>query len=167
MPDAVFAGSFDPITNGHLDIIYRSIRLFDHVYVVVANNPDKKYMFTLNERTAMAVEALSKHWLAVTVVQHDGMVVDFARSKDAKVLVRGVRSSHDLAYEVHVAEENKKLDPTIETVVLLTNAEYQGISSSKVKDLAFSDLWLDAGLVPIGVEIRLKEKAKEYHARYR
>ena len=135
MVKAVFAGSFDPPTNGHLDIVKRASGLFDSLDVVVSVNPEKKYMFTENERLEMMKE-LIKPFKNVSVHSYQGLIVNYAKQNDAKVLVRGVRSTNDFGYEFELALMNQNLNPEIETVFLQSKEKYAIVKSSSIKQLA-------------------------------
>lgn len=131
---ALYPGTFDPITNGHFDIIERALNLFDEVIVAVAISTDKKPMFTLQERIEMAQEAV-KHLHNVTVVGFDNLTVELARSYNAKVLIRGLRAVSDFEYELQLGYLNNSLDDTIETVYLMPKLQHAFISSSIVRNL--------------------------------
>jgi len=132
---AVYPGTFDPITNGHIDLVQRASRLFDKVYVAVAASPGKKPMFTLDERVAMA--RLVLHDLKnVEVVGFDTLLVEFVRSLSAQVIIRGLRAVSDFEYEFQLAGMNRKLDSGIETVFLTPAEKYSYISSSLVREVA-------------------------------
>ena len=135
MVKAVFAGSFDPPTNGHLDIIKRTSTLFEKIDVVVSVNPDKKYMFTQDERLSMLKELL-KDMENISVHAYEGLIVNYAKQNNAKVLIRGVRSSNDFSYEFERASMNQNLNPEIETVFLQSREKYAIVKSSSIKELA-------------------------------
>ncbi len=135
MVKAVFAGSFDPPTNGHLDIIKRASGLFDSVDVVVSVNPEKKYMFSEEERLSM-LKALISSFENVSVHSYQGLIVNYAKQNGAKVLVRGVRSTNDFGYEFELALMNQNLNPDIETVFLQSKEKYAIVKSSSIKQLA-------------------------------
>ena len=135
MVKAVFAGSFDPPTNGHLDIIKRTSTLFEKIDVVVSVNPDKKYMFTQDERLSMLKELL-KDMENISVHAYEGLIVNYAKQNNAKVLIRGVRSSNDFSYEFELASMNQNLNPEIETVFLQSREKYAIVKSSSIKELA-------------------------------
>lgn len=135
MIKAVFAGSFDPPTNGHLDIIQRASKLFDTIDVVISVNPEKKYMFSETERLNMMKELL-KDYKNVSTHVYTGLIVNYAKSVDAKVLIRGVRSTNDFAYEFDLALMNQNLNPEIETVFLQSKEKYAIVKSSSIKQLA-------------------------------
>ncbi|MEF9990891.1 MAG: pantetheine-phosphate adenylyltransferase [Romboutsia sp.] len=134
---AIFAGSFDPITNGHLDIICRSSKIFDELQIGVLNNPNKKGFFTFNERVEL-IKSCTSHLDNVKVVSFDGLLVKYCEENSIGALVRGVRSGADVEYELQMAHMNKELSPDIETVILPTTTKYSFISSSLIKEvLAF------------------------------
>lgn len=156
MIKAVFAGSFDPPTNGHLDIIERSSMLFDSVDVVVSVNPEKKYLFTDEERCRM-LRALVSQYRNVSVHLYKGLIVNYARQSGANVLIRGVRSTNDFAYEFELASMNQNLNPGIETIFLQSKEKYAIVKSSSIKQLAQfgGDI---SRMVPEIVADALKEK---------
>ena len=135
MVKAVFAGSFDPPTNGHLDIIKRAAGLFESVDVVVSVNPEKHTMFSEDERVAFLKE-LIKPLKNVSVHSYKGIIVNYAKEVGAKVLVRGVRSANDFGYEFELALMNQNLNPEIETVFLQSKEKYTIVKSSSIKQLA-------------------------------
>ena len=131
---ALYPGTFDPITNGHYDIIERALNLFDEVVVAVAHSIDKKPMFTLQERIEMAQLACS-NLKNVTVVGFDNLTVDLAQSQNADILIRGLRAVSDFEYELQLGYLNNSLDETIETVYLMPKLKHAFISSSIVRNL--------------------------------
>ncbi|SHE60528.1 pantetheine-phosphate adenylyltransferase [Clostridium fallax] len=135
MKIAVYPGSFDPITNGHLDIIKRGAKAFDKVIVAVMVNIDKKGLFHYEERVDL-IKKLIKGLENVTVESHSGLLIDLMRDKNATIILKGLRSVADFEYEMQMALINKKLDPKIDTVFMMTNTEYSYISSSAVKQIA-------------------------------
>lgn len=136
MTRALYAGSFDPITNGHLDIIKRAAKLFEELVVVVSHNPHKKYELTLSERVTLVREAVASVPNVRVVSQQGGLTVQGAQQLQATVLVRGVRNATDLALEQTLAYHNQQLANSLETVVLLTQPQWQFVSSTMVKELA-------------------------------
>ena len=135
MIKAVFAGSFDPPTNGHLDIIERSSALFDSIDVVVSVNPEKKYLFSDEERLEMLKTLVAKY-KNVSVHLYKGLIVNYAKLNGANVLIRGVRSTNDFAYEFELASMNQNLNPGIETIFLQSKEKYSIVKSSSIKQLA-------------------------------
>ncbi len=129
MPEkiAVVPGSFDPITNGHLDIIKRAADVFDIVYVAVLNNSSKKPLFSLDERMAL-IEEVTKTIPNIRIDSSSGLLIDYARSKKAKVIVRGLRSISDFEYEMQITSMNKFLDESIETFFIMTKNKYSFLS---------------------------------------
>ena len=134
---AVYAGTFDPVTNGHLDIIQRSLRLFDQVVVAVAaSTPKSSVMFTAEDRRKLISEATNSLGANLEVVVFSGLLVNFVRSQNANVIVRGLRAVSDYEYEAQMALINRELSPEIETVFLMTSEHCSFISSSIVKEIA-------------------------------
>jgi len=131
---ALYPGTFDPITNGHLDIIRRAGNLFDEVIIAVADSRDKKPMFTLDQRVAM-VEAAVESLPNVRVVGFDNLTVDLAASLDAKIIIRGLRAVSDFEYELQLGYLNNSLDKSLETVYLMPNLQHAFVSSSIVRNL--------------------------------
>ncbi|MBR4514609.1 MAG: pantetheine-phosphate adenylyltransferase [Lachnospiraceae bacterium] len=156
MIKAIYPGSFDPVTLGHLDIIERSARMFDHVIVGVLNNTAKKPLFSLEERVIMLQNVVS-HLGNVTVEAFDGLLVDFARLKGSNVIVRGLRALTDFDVEMQMAQSNRLVAPEVDTVFLSTSTEYSFLSSSVVKEYARYGVTLEE-FVPGSVIEKLKEK---------
>ncbi len=154
---AVYAGTFDPITMGHLDIIQRALHLFDRVIVAVAKNPTKVPTFTIEERLQMIRDCFPGDNPRIEVASVDGLLVDFAYRRGAKALVRGMRAVSDFEFEFQLALMNRRLEREVETVFLMTAFRWIYISSSIIKDVARhgGDV---SGLVPDHVCERLREK---------
>ena len=152
---AIYAGSFDPITNGHLDIIYRALSFFDSLYVVVANNLDKHMLFSLEERLDMIHHSIGS--TRVHIVCFDGLLVDFARQHDVFHIIRGVRSMNDFSYESQLAQVYQSQEPRIETIYLMANQKFSHISSRIVKQLVQLKGNI-ADFVPVYVINQLKDK---------
>lgn len=156
---AIVPGSFDPITYGHIDIIKRSAQLFDVVIVAILVNPDKKYLFTLEEREEMINESI-KDFKNVKVDSFSGLLVNYAKKVDSTVIVRGLRAVSDFEYEMQLTFMNKALDDNIETFYMMANKQYSFISSSIVKGVSGFGADLSK-FVPKHVEERLEKKVKE------
>jgi len=154
---AVYPGTFDPVTNGHLDVIERAAKIFDELIVAVTTNPAKTPWFTLEERVEMLKECCS-HLPNVTVEAFDGLLVNFVRQKGAKVIIKGLRAVTDFDYEFQMAAINRKLAPEIETLFLMTSLPYAYLSSSAVKEVASLNGCLK-DLVPDNVAERLRKKS--------
>lgn len=136
MSRAIYPGSFDPVTYGHIDIIKRSAAMFDEVIVGVLNNSSKNPMFSIAERTQM-LEEVVREFDNVTVICFDGLLVDYMRENDISVIVRGLRAITDFDYELQIAQSNRKVSKeTIDTVFLTTSIEYAYLSSSIVREYA-------------------------------
>jgi pantetheine-phosphate adenylyltransferase len=153
---AIYPGSFDPITNGHLDLIQRGSRMFDRLIVAVLRNDAKKALFTVEERKEMLCEVLHVY-PHVEVDSFDGLLVDYASARQATVLLRGIRAISDYEYELQMALMNRRLRPEIETVFMMANEAYSFISSRLVKEV-FSLGGNISGLVPPSVEARLNTR---------
>jgi pantetheine-phosphate adenylyltransferase len=153
---AIYPGSFDPVTNGHLDLIERGEKMFDLLIVAVLRNAEKQPLFSVEERVEMLRE-VSKQWTAVEVDVFDGLLVDYARKRGAGVILRGIRAVSDYEYELQMALMNRKLEPRLETVFMLPGLSYSYLSSKLVREIAQLGASLN-GLVPPIVEERLKSK---------
>lgn len=159
---AVYPGTFDPITNGHIDVVQRAAELFPKVIVLVARNPAKTPMFTDKERVEM-IEEVFRGNKRITVDVFDGLLVEYARAHHASVLVRGLRAVSDFEYEFQMALTNRKLDSGIDTVFLMPHARYTYLNSSIVREVARFGGDVSA-FVPNNVRRRLLEKAKAQKA---
>ncbi len=153
---AIVPGSFDPVTNGHIDVIERASRLFRTVRVAVADNSAKRPTFSRDERVGMLTEACG-HLSNVTIGWFDGLLVEYARAISAHAIVRGLRAVSDFEYELQMAHTNRCLAPEVETVFMPTRTDYSFLSSSIVKEIARLGGSVE-GLVPDGVRQRLREK---------
>jgi len=131
----IYPGTFDPITNGHLDLILRAANMFDHVVIGVAASPSKKTMFTLEERVELIKEVVQSH-NNISVVGFSGLLVDFAKSENANLLIRGLRTTVDFEYEFGLTNMYRKLLPTLESVFLTPSEEYAFLSSTIVREVA-------------------------------
>ncbi|WMJ82084.1 pantetheine-phosphate adenylyltransferase [Clostridium sp. MB40-C1] len=143
---AVYPGSFDPITKGHLDIIKRASEIFDEVIVAVLINPDKKGLFNIEERVEL-IKRVTKDINNVKVESFHGLLVDYMNEKNSNVIIKGLRAVSDFEYELQMSHMNKKLDETIETVFLMTSAKYSYLSSSSIKQVVMFGGCID-DLVP-------------------
>ncbi len=153
---AVYPGSFDPITNGHLDIIKRAAKLYDKVIVGVLNNSSKKPWFSAEKRKEL-IDEVTKDIPNVSCDTFSGLLVDFAKNNGATVIIKGLRTVADFEYEFQMALLNKALNPEYETMFMMTDSKYSYISSSMVKDVARYNGELN-GLVPGNVILEIKEK---------
>jgi pantetheine-phosphate adenylyltransferase len=153
---AIYPGSFDPVTNGHLDLIERGAKLFDRLIVAVLHNLEKDPLFAVAERLEMLRE-VTRPWPNVEVDVFEGLLVDFARQKRAQVLLRGIRALSDYEYELQMALMNRKLEPKIETVFMMPAEAYSYLSSRLVREIARLGGPVK-DLVPPVVEERLKAK---------
>ena len=135
MRRAIYPGSFDPVTNGHIDIIKRAAGQFDEVVVAVLRNSSKSVLFSVQERVNILCEVL-KDMPSVSVRAFDGLTVDFARECGAKAMIRGLRATTDFEYEMQIAHTNHELDAEVDTVFFITNLKYAYLSSSIVKEIA-------------------------------
>jgi pantetheine-phosphate adenylyltransferase len=153
---AIYPGSFDPLTNGHVDIIRRGARLFDRIVIAVLINLEKAPLFTVPERVEIAREAFSGH-ANVEVDTFDGLLVDYARRRHAGVIVKGLRAVSDFEFEMQMALMNRKLNPEVETVFMMPTEPYTYVSSRLVKEVVALGGSVH-GLVPESVEKRLRDK---------
>ena len=153
---AVYPGSFDPLTNGHVDIILRGARLFDRIIVAILRNAEKNPLFSPEERISMALDVFREH-PNVEVESFEGLLVDYAELRRASVIVRGLRAVSDFEFELQMALMNRRLGPDIETVFMMPAEQYTYVSSRLIKEV-FALGGPVAGLVPEMVEERLREK---------
>jgi pantetheine-phosphate adenylyltransferase len=153
---AIYPGSFDPVTNGHLDLVERGNKMFDLVIVAVLQNVDKQPLFTVPERVEMLRE-VTKQWPGVEVDVFKGLLVDYARKRNAGVILRGIRAVSDYEYELQMALMNRKLEPQLETVFMLPGEPYSYLSARLVREIAQLGGPL-TDLVPPVVEQRLRAK---------
>ncbi len=153
---AIYPGSFDPVTDGHIDVIKRAAYIFDEVIVAVANNTQKKTLFTIDERVEMLKEA-TRELKGIHVETFEGLVVEYARRKKIKVIIRGLRMLSDFEYEFQMALTNRRLAEDVETVFLMPSESHSYLSSTLLKEAA--SLGADvSSFVPDFVEKKLKEK---------
>jgi len=153
---AIYPGSFDPITNGHIDIILRGATIFPHVMIAVLENPKKETLFSVRERIEIIGEIFKDH-PEVEVKAFRGLLVEFAKKNDARIVIRGLRAVSDFEYEFQMALMNKKLNSELETFFVMPSAKYTFLSSSLVKEV-FALGGCVSDLVPPIVEARLREK---------
>jgi pantetheine-phosphate adenylyltransferase len=153
---AIYPGSFDPVTNGHLDLIARGAMIFDRLVIAVTHNLEKDPLFAVNERVEM-LEAVTFDWKNVEVEVFEGLLVEYARAKGATVILRGIRAVSDYEYELQMAMMNRKIEPQIETVFMLPGEAYSFVSSRLVKELARLGGPVK-GFVPALVAERLRAK---------
>ena len=157
MPNlAIYPGTFDPITNGHLDLLERGLRIFDHIIVAVAEGSHKKTLFTVAERLEMIREALADT-SNVTIDSFPGLLVDYVKSQNARVILRGLRAVTDFEYEFQMAMMNRRMEPEIVTVFLMTSLRWVFLSSSILKEAAIHGGNIE-GMVPELVYRKLREK---------
>jgi len=163
MRRAIYPGSFDPVTNGHLDIIERGCKLFDEIIISILVNPEKQPFFSVEERKQMldeVVGSISKGRCAVRVDSFTGLLVNYAVTQQANVIVRGIRAISDYEYEFQMALMNRRLEPGIETVFMMPAEKYSYVSSRLVKEVLQLG-GVVAGLVPPLIEKRMKEKLNQ------
>jgi pantetheine-phosphate adenylyltransferase len=153
---AIFPGSFDPITNGHLDIVERGLSVFREIIIAILMNPEKRPLFTVDERVETLRQVFRKN-PRVRVDTFSGLLVDYAERVGASVIIRGIRAISDFEFEFQMALMNRRLDPRIETVFMMPAESYTYVSSRLVKEV-FQLGGRVSGLVPPGVEKRLREK---------
>lgn len=156
---AIYPGTFDPVTNGHLDIIQRGAEIFERIIVAVASNQNKKPLFALEERVEM-LQKTSAKYKGVSVESFDGLLVDYARNKGAKVIIRGLRAVSDFEYEFQLALMNRKLNPDLDTFFVMPSEKYVYLNSSLIKEISRmgGDI---SSLVPEEVLNKLKAKYRK------
>ncbi|MBF0555121.1 MAG: pantetheine-phosphate adenylyltransferase [Nitrospirae bacterium] len=155
---AIYPGTFDPFTNGHLDIVLRSVRLFDRFIIAITTNAKKTPLFSVPERKELIQKSLPAG-SNITVESFDGLLVDYAEKKGCIILIRGLRAVSDFEYELQMALLNRRLKPAIETIFKMPSEEYSFLTSSAVKEIAQLGGCVD-GLVPPAVKLALIEKFK-------
>ena len=160
MKSAVYPGTFDPVTYGHMDVIERALKIFGRLFVVVADNPQKAATFPRKERVAMLKDALKKHGGRVEVEYFEGLLLNYVKKKKSNVIVRGLRAISDFEFEFSRALLSSELENEIETIFLMTKDDYAFISSSIVKEIAMFGGSVK-GFVPNIVEKKLKEKFRK------
>ncbi|MCP3679611.1 MAG: pantetheine-phosphate adenylyltransferase [Gammaproteobacteria bacterium] len=154
--NAIYPGSFDPITYGHIDLIERASKLFEHIIVTVAENGRKKCLFSAAERLDM-ITTVTQRFANVSVMAFDGLLVDFAKSQQCEVIIRGIRTISDFDFEFQMAGMNRHLTPEIETLFMITNNRYHALSSSLLKEIAARGKTLEQ-FVPPEIERALFNK---------
>jgi pantetheine-phosphate adenylyltransferase len=157
---AIYPGSFDPLTFGHLDVVERSVRIFDSVVMAIITNPSKTPLFSAEERRDMIEQIVKKKFPSVEVDIFHGLLVDYAKKKKAQAIVRGIRAVTDYEYEFQMALMNRRLAPKIETVFMMPAEQYSYVSSHLVKEVASLGGSIE-GLVPPQVEKLLKNKFRK------
>jgi pantetheine-phosphate adenylyltransferase len=155
---AIYAGSFDPITYGHIDIVERALKIFDKVILAIANNAEKRSLFTIEERLEI-VKAIFRDTPNVIVDSFKGLLVDYVAKTNAKAMLRGLRATSDFEYEFHMASMNRSLNNHLDTLFMMTSKDYFFVSSRTIKEVASLGGAVE-GLVPDLVVTRLKEKFK-------
>lgn len=156
MQTAVYPGSFDPVTNGHIDVIKRALKIFEKVIVTVGDNPGKEPTFTIEERVGMLNES-TKDLKNLEIDSFKGLLLDYVKSKNSKIVIRGLRAVSDFEFEFQRALMNRVVNNEIETIFIMTKENYVYLNSSIVKEMAMFDGKVN-GLVPEIVEKKLREK---------
>ena len=159
MRSAIYPGSFDPLTNGHLSLIQRGLKMFDKLIVAIAVNPSKKPLFTVEERKEMIREAVAND-PRVEIDDFQGLMVDYAKRRQVNVVLRGLRALGDFEFEFQIANMNRRMSPELETVFMMTGDDYFYISSSLIREVASFGGNVE-GTVPPNVLAKLKEKYRK------
>ena len=160
MRTAVYPGTFDPVTNGHIDVIERALKLFDKLYIVVGDNPQKAPTFTTEERVSMLKEALKKYNNRIEIEHFDGLLLNFVKKKNSNVVIRGLRAISDFEFEFSRALISRELANDVETIFLMTKDDFAFLSSSIIKEIAMFNGPVK-GFVPEIVEKKLREKFRK------
>jgi pantetheine-phosphate adenylyltransferase len=161
---AIYPGTFDPFTNGHLDIVLRSTRLFDKLIIAIATNPKKTPLFSVLERKALILSSIGQ-LNNIIVDSFEGLVVEYAESKNSSVIIRGLRAVSDFEYELQMALINRRLNQNVDTIFKMPSEEYSFLTSTAVKEIASLGGCVD-GLVPPPVKLALLKKYKEISGIY-
>lgn len=159
MKSAIYPGTFDPMTNGHIDVVERGMKIFDRIVIAVGNNPEKKPLFTIKERIDMIKEC-TRHLKNIEVVELKGLLRDFARKEKCGIILRGLRAISDFEFEFQRALMNREIDNEIETVFIMTKVNYVYLNSSIVKEIALLNGNVSK-FVPSAVRKKLSEKVKQ------
>jgi pantetheine-phosphate adenylyltransferase len=160
MKTAVYPGTFDPVTNGHIDIIERALKLFEKIYIVVADNPQKAPTFASKDRVEMLKESLKKYNNRIEIAYFDGLLLNYVKKKKSSFIVRGLRAISDFEFEFSRALLNRELEKDIDTIFIMTKDDYAFLSSSIVKEIAMFHGSVK-GFVPKVVEKKLREKFRK------
>jgi len=160
MKTAVYPGAFDPVTNGHIDIIERALELFDKLYILVGENPQKTATFSPEERVKMLKESLKKHNHRIEIEHFNGLLLEYVKKKKSNVIIRGLRAISDFEFEFQRAQFNREFAKDVETIFLMTKDDYAFLSSSIVKEIAMFSGSVK-GFVPAIVEKKLREKFRK------
>ena len=160
MKTAVYPVTFDPATNGHIDVIERALKLFDKLYVLVGDNPNKAPTFTAEDRVEMLKQALKKHSDRIKIEHFEGLLLEYVKKKKSNVIIRGLRAISDFEFEFQRAQFNREFANDIETTFIMTKDDYAFLSSSIIKEIAMFQGSVK-GFVPEIVEKKLKEKFKK------
>lgn len=160
MRTAVYPGAFDPVTNGHIDVIERALKLFDKVYILVGENPQKTATFSPEERVGMLKQSLKRHNSRIEIEHFNGLLLDYVKKKKSNVIIRGLRAISDFEFEFQRAQFNREFAKDVETIFLMTKDDYAFLSSSIVKEIAMFNGSVK-GFVPGFVEKKLREKFKK------
>jgi len=160
MKTAVYPGAFDPVTNGHIDVIERALKLFDKLYILVGENPQKTATFSPEERVGMLKESLKKHNSRIEIEHFNGLLLEYVKKKKSNVIIRGLRAISDFEFEFQRAQFNREFAKDVETIFLMTKDDYAFLSSSIVKEIAMFSGSVK-GFVPAIVEKKLREKFRK------
>lgn len=158
---AIYAGTFDPLTNGHLDVILRASKLVDELIVLIANNPLKKHTFSVDERKSM-IESVTKHVSNIKIDSTDGLVVKYASNNNINMMIRGLRNIQDYEYEYSLSKYNTNIDNSVETILLFPSTDNHFVSSSAIKELVYHNVDISLYIPKENIELIKQKLSKNF-----
>lgn len=158
---AIYAGTFDPLTNGHLDVILRASKLVDELIVLIANNPLKNHTFSVDERKSM-IESVTKHVSNIKIDSTDGLVVKYASNNNINMMIRGLRNIQDYEYEYSLSKYNTNIDNSVETILLFPSTDNHFVSSSAIKELVYHNVDISLYIPKENIELIKQKLSKNF-----